>query len=534
MRAQKIALTPRGGRLLAMRRSRYGAYVSEGAPDDLERIRRERDLYLRLLELGSHEEVEPFLREALALVVETIGARLGYLEIGQEGDGDPPRWSIAHGLTAEAVDRVRATISSGIIAEALATGNVIVTPSAVADPRFVTRESVRVHRIEAVLCAPVGDDPPQGILYLQGHHGAGPFSDEDREMAQLFARNLAPFADRLLARVRSKSDPTREFRKRLRADDLIGRAPALATLLRQAALVAPLDVHVLLTGESGTGKSHVARVIHDSGPRARGPFVELNCAALPETLVESELFGALPGAHSTATRRVEGKVAAAAGGTLFLDEIAELAAPAQAKLLQLIHSKQYYPLGSNKAVTADVRIVAATNVDLKAAVAERRFREDLLYRLEVLPLRVPSLAERRGDIADLARFFCARVCDRHGLPKLDLSRSAIRAAEAADWPGNVRQLAHAVEAAVIRAAGERAATIEVAHLFPQDSNRASDGPAEEELSFQERTRRFQARVLHDMLEAEDWNVARAAERLDLGRSHIYALIRAYNLKRADS
>lgn len=201
----------------------------------------------------------------------------------------------------------------------------------------------------------------------------------------------------------------------------------------------------------------------------------------------------MPGAHSTATRRVDGKVAAAERGTLFLDEIGDLAASAQGKLLQLLQSKQYYPLGGSRPIVADIRVIAATNIDLATAVAERRFRDDLFYRLEVLPLRVPTLAERHEDIADLARFFCERTCDRYRLARIRLSRNAIRAAGSAEWPGNVRQLAHAVEAAVIRAAGTGAAAVEAWHLFPdaQDSSTAT----EHMLSFQEQTRRFQAPVL---------------------------------------
>ncbi|MEW6270205.1 MAG: sigma-54-dependent Fis family transcriptional regulator [Thermodesulfobacteriota bacterium] len=497
-----------------------------------ERVRRERDLYLRLLQLGSHEQLAPFLQEALALIVEIVGARLAYLELYEEGAAsDSMRWSATQGLSNEDVERVRSVISSGIIAEALATGSTIVTPSALLDPRFDSRASVRIGQIEAVLCTPIEAGSPLGVLYLQGHAGAGPFSDEDRSTVEIFAKHLAPLADRLLARHRNSGDATRDVRVKLRADNVIGRSESLGTLLREIALIAPLDVSVLLTGESGTGKSQIARVIHDNSRRSRGPFVELNCAALPETLVESELFGAMPGAHSTAVRRIEGKIAAAERGTLFLDEIGDLTLAAQAKLLQLLQSRQYYPLGSVRPVTADIRLIAATNVDLKAAVAERRFREDLLYRLQVLPLRLPTLAERREDIADLMEFFAGGACDRHGLPKLELSRNAIRGAELADWPGNVRQLAHAVEAAVIRATGEGARQIEYHHVFPGALNEPSaEDPS---LSFQEMTRRYQARMLREALEANGWNVAQVAQRLDLARSHLYTLIRAFGLKRQD-
>jgi len=486
------------------------------------------------LNLGRETEIEPLLREALALIVEVTEARQGYLEL-QDDEGckpdEAPNFWIAHELSAQEIEGVRRAISRGISAESLATGRTIVTPSALLDPRFSERDSVRMGKIEAVLCTPIGDDPPRGVLYLQGRATPGLFPPEDQERAAVFARHLAPLVDRLLAqrRVRRDQDPTEPLRGTLHLDGVVGRSPALAATLRQVALIAPLDVSVLLTGESGTGKSQLARVIHENSPRAGQPFVDINCGALPETLLESELFGALPGAHSTATRRMEGKVAAADRGTLFLDEVADLSLAAQAKLLQLLQSKQYYPLGATKPVNADVRVIAATNTDLQRAVSEHRFREDLYYRLKVLPVRVPALAERRDDVAELARFFCTSACVRHSLPRLEMARDAIRAAEAAEWPGNIRQLAHAVEAAVIRAAGAGATHVEPAHLFPEaEPPRDSKG---EHPTFQEATRRFHQGLLRETLEDTGWNITEAARRLDLARSHMYNLIRAFGLER---
>jgi Nif-specific regulatory protein len=495
----------------------------------LDQIRRERDLYRRLLALGEQTELRPLLVEALGLVVEVMGARLGYLELLDDRGADQrPRWWMAHGLTPDEIENVRAAVSHGIVAEALATGETIVTPSALLDARVQARESVQLGRIEAVLCAPIGSDPPVGVLYLQG--GAGRhFTDEDRDIAEIFARQLAPLAHHLLARESSGTDPTKAARAMLRLDNIIGRSEALAALLRQVALVAPLEVSVLLTGQSGTGKSQIARVIHDNSQRAGRAFVELNCAALPEGLFESELFGALPGSHSTATRRIFGKVATADRGTLLFDEIGDLSLPMQAKLLHLLQSKRYYPLGATLPVEADVRVIAATNVDLEAAVAERRFREDLFYRLQVLPVRVPTLGERRTDVADLAAFFCTQACEQHALPFLSLSREAVRAAEAAEWPGNVRQLAHTVEAGAIRAAGQGVSYIERSHLFPESAPSAES--ANEVLTFQEATRRFHARLLAAMLEESGWNVSEVARRLDLARSHVYTLIRTFRLSR---
>jgi Nif-specific regulatory protein len=496
---------------------------------DLRQLQRDYALALHLLELGKQRELEPFLREALGLVVEVVAARQGYLQLHDDRPGGEGWW-IAHGFTDAELSSVRHAISHGIIAEALATGRTIVTPSALLDPRFGLRESVRRSRIQAVLCAPIGTDPPRGVLYLQGGTQPAMFSDEERRRAETFAHHLAPLADRVLEehRRRQQNDPTRALRATLRLDGIIGRSPALAAALRQAALVAPLDVNLLITGEMGTGKSALARVIHDNGPRSQRPFVELNCAAIPEALFESEMFGALKGAYTGADAAREGKVRAAEGGTLLLDEVGELSLPAQAKLLQFLHSKTYYPLGATTPAQADVRIIAATNTDLQQAVAEKRFREDLLFRLQVLPIRMPSVSERREDVAELAAHFCAIACASHRLPRVELSPGAVRALEAAEWPGNVRQLDHVVQAAVIRAAGEGLAQVERAHLFP-DADPPEDAPRP--ATFQEATRRFQRDLLRSVLLETQWNVVETARRLDLARSHVYNLIRAFGLER---
>jgi Nif-specific regulatory protein len=495
--------------------------------DELARVRRERDLYRRLLELGSQRELEPFLRQALGLMVEVADAHQGYLELHDNDDPEHRRWWLAHGFSEEEIEAVRSAVSQGIIAEALATGRTIETASALLDPRFRDRRSVQAGRIEAVLCAPIGVDPPVGVIYVQRRERPGAFPADERTKIETFAQHLAPLADRLLSRQRAEA--ARPVQGLARFDGVMGRSVAMEAVLRQVALIAPLDVTVLLTGESGTGKSHLARVIHDNGTRAAGPFVELNCGAIPEGLVESELFGALPGSHSAATRRMEGKVAAATRGTLFLDEVGELPPTVQAKLLQLLHAKRYYPLGATKPEVADVRIIAATNTDLERAVAERRFREDLFYRLQVLPIRVPSLAERVEDIPDLVAFFCREACVRHGLPRLVPSPGAIRAAQTATWPGNVRQLAHAVEAATIRAAGEGATQLESRHLFRDAARTTAD--VDMALSFHEHTRQFQRQLVRTTLEECDWNVTEAAKRLDLGRTHVYNLIKTFGLTR---
>jgi len=220
---------------------------------------------------------------------------------------------------------------------------------------------------------------------------------------------------------------------------LIGRSPAMQEVYRVIARVVSNDLTVLISGESGTGKELVAKAIHDLGPRRRAPFVALNMAAIPRELIEAELFGHERGAFTGAQARVAGKFEQAAGGTLFLDEIGDMPMDAQTRLLRVLQQGEFTTVGGAKAIKADVRIVAATNKDLAALVQTGQFREDLFYRLNVVPIALPSLRERRVDVPLLARFFLDRAAE-DGLPRKSLAANAIAVLEGYDWPGNVRQL----------------------------------------------------------------------------------------------
>ncbi|WP_298814229.1 nitrogen regulation protein NR(I) [uncultured Sphingomonas sp.] len=220
---------------------------------------------------------------------------------------------------------------------------------------------------------------------------------------------------------------------------LIGRSPAMQEVYRVIARVVSNDLTVLVSGESGTGKELVARAIHDLGGRRHAPFVAINMAAIPRDLIEAELFGHERGAFTGAAQRTAGRFEQAAGGTLFLDEIGDMPRDAQTRLLRVLQSGEYTTVGGTRAIRANVRIVAATNRDLHGAIADGQFREDLFYRLNVVPISLPALRERRGDVAELARHFLDRAAE-DGLPRKTLDDSAVAVLEAHDWPGNVREL----------------------------------------------------------------------------------------------
>ena len=485
----------------------------------------ERDLYQKCLALARVEDPGPLLDEALRLLLEIAEARAGYIEL-RNARSDDQRWVAAAGVEGEELARIEQRISHGVIAEAIETNEVVHVASALLDDRFSVRESVQLERIEAVLCVPLASSDAIGVVYLQNHMGGGSFSDEDVTCVQTVAEYLSTLTSRVLElqRRRLAEDHTVRARERMRVEGLVGRSSALASVLERLELLAKMDTNVLITGPSGTGKSLFARLLHDNSPRADAPFVALNCAALPEGLVENELFGAERGAHSTAQQPVDGKVAAAENGTLFLDEVGELPLPVQAKVLQLVQNREYYPLGSTRAVHANVRIITATNRDLESELENRAFRKDLYYRIRGVQLRIPALVERREDIPLLVQHFCAQSCERNGLPPLRPSPAALVAAEFFDWPGNVRELASACEEAVVNARLDRSGEIEPRHLFP--SNASDESP-----SFQESRRRWECSYLEQALAKHDWNVAQTARTLQMSRSHLNALIRRCQLRR---
>ncbi|HEU4829806.1 MAG TPA: sigma-54 dependent transcriptional regulator [Gemmatimonadales bacterium] len=320
------------------------------------------------------------------------------------------------------------------------------------------------------------------------------------------------------------------LQRRLGETSLVGSSPALVRLREQIARVAPVPSTVLIVGESGSGKELVARDLHRLGPSPSGAFIAINCAALPEQLVESELFGHERGAFTGAVAARRGAFEAADKGTLFLDEIGELPLPAQAKLLRVLEDRQVTRLGSNRPVPVEARIVTATNRQLGDEVAAGRFREDLLFRIDVHRLEVPPLRDRRPDIPVLAERFMADVCARFGLLPKRISGEALELLTAYEWRrNNVRELRNVVERMVVAADGE---AIRAEHLPAEIRGDRTQTPADAPRTFQELREDAERRIVLAALEENEWHITRTAESLGLAdHSSLIKLMRRLGVSR---
>ncbi|NNL87068.1 MAG: sigma-54-dependent Fis family transcriptional regulator [Myxococcales bacterium] len=300
---------------------------------------------------------------------------------------------------------------------------------------------------------------------------------------------------------------------------LLGESAAMCALRETLSRVALNSANVLITGESGTGKELVARAIHETGLRRDQPFVPVNCAAIPDALLESELFGHERGAFTDAVERRIGKFEAAGGGTLFLDEVAELGLSVQAKLLRALQERVIERIGGGDEIEISARVVAATHRDLEAEIAEGRFRQDLFFRIHVIPVHVPPLRERAGDVPLLAQAFLTRAREREGHGPIRIHPAALQLLERYDWPGNVRELQNVIERCVALAPGSE---IGVADL-PADLQRTGEARAlrgevaEGHLRLDQATTNFERQILSEALERANWNQTRAAESLGITR-----------------
>ncbi len=309
---------------------------------------------------------------------------------------------------------------------------------------------------------------------------------------------------------------------------MIGAAPAFARALEQATLAARSDARVLLMGESGTGKELLAAHIHERSPFAKGAFVKVNCAAIPTELIESELFGHEKGAFTGATSMRRGKFELADGGTIFLDEVGDLHGGSQAKLLRVLQEGEFHRVGGEQPIKVSVRVLSATNRDLQQMVADGKFREDLYYRLCVVPVRVPSLRERPGDIRALAEYFLQEFCRRNGFKPLSLELEAVEALTRYHWPGNIRELRNAVERMAILSAHEG----DIVSLEAVPVEIRMHRPSSVVSNLREAREGAERDHILRALEETGWNVSSAARTLGMERTNLHKRIKSLGLRRS--
>ncbi len=317
--------------------------------------------------------------------------------------------------------------------------------------------------------------------------------------------------------------------------EIVGKTPVMRALMEKIEKVAATPARVLITGENGTGKELVARALHRMSPRASKPFVEVNCAAIPGELIESELFGHMKGSFTGAISDRAGKFEQANKGTLFLDEIGDMSLAAQAKVLRVLQDNVITRIGSAKPISVDVRVIAATNKTLENEIAAGKFREDLYYRLNVVPIHVPPIRERRDDIPLLARYFAATLSAREGIPPRTFTADALETLSSLDWPGNVRELRNTVERLLILAPDSQMSSRDIDRLAGQ---RALDDAGLATLTqcrtFEEFKDAAERAFLLNKLRENDWNVSETARAVEMPRSNLYKKIERYSLSREHS
>jgi transcriptional regulator with GAF, ATPase, and Fis domain len=516
-----------------------------------ERERRLEQLLAINKKLGASLDVPDVLRSAMDAAIDLTGAERGFVLLDRDGELSV---EIARNLDREKIGRSHLKFSRTIAEQVIASGEPVITVDALADARFSGNESVHAMKLRSVIAVPIpSPEGAVGALYLDNRFQRGRFERIDADTLLAFADQVAiALANarlhdelrrrteeleaeraRVLALSQGQAVQIEELQDRLRQQQrslehrydygaLVARSPAMQPAISMLDRVIETPLTILVTGESGTGKELVARAAHFSSPRREGPFVSVNCAALPDALLESELFGHVRGAFTGAERDREGLMVAAERGTLFLDEIGETTLAMQAKLLRAIEERQVRPVGASTSRPVDFRLVCATNRDLRREAESGRFREDLYYRIGVIEVRLPPLRERAEDLPELTERLLANAAAALHRDPPRVSARAMRELMRQRWPGNVRELQNVLAAALVLCDGK---TLEPEHLrFPKPRAAA---PIKTRA---ERDERERARIM-DALDATDWNASRAARQVGLSRATFYRKLAKYGVLR---
>lgn len=428
---------------------------------------------------------------------------------------------------------LRVSDSAGIVGDVIRTGRSVNVEDAYDDPRFNQRvDKESGYRTRNMLCGPLRDVEGEliGAFEVINKH-QGSFIAEDEEILAQLGLQAAIAVQNAREREQLLRSQEQLTERLMQGVQIIGESAAIAALRETIRRLAATDLPVLILGESGTGKEVVAHSLHYLGPRADQPFVAVNCAALTETLLESELFGHEKGAFTDAHETRRGKFELAEGGTLFLDEVGDMSPGGQAKLLRVLEQKVITRVGGSATIPTNVRVVAATNTDLVEAVREKRFREDLYYRLSVVTQSLPALRDRPEDILPLAEFFLAQFCRQAGRKTLQLSADARRRLQAHAWPGNVRELRNLMERLAFLTTGDRVEADDLAFILSPEQNTGFEPSPDMGLS--DATQQFQQEYIRRAIKRVRGNMSEAARLLGLHRSNLYRKMRQLDMNEAD-
>ncbi len=372
--------------------------------------------------------------------------------------------------------------------------------------------------------------PDLAVIMISGHGNIETAVAATREGAYDFLEKPLSL-DRVVLAVkralehRTLEDENRRLREKLTKQiQMVGSSKQIEDVRKQIDLAAKGNARVLITGESGAGKELVARMLHELSQRNAGPFIEMNCAAIPQELIESELLGHEKGSFTGAIEKKKGKFELADGGTLFLDEIGDMSLQTQAKVLRVLETQRFQRVGGGKDITVNVRVIAATNKDLQAMIKEGTFREDLFYRLNVIPIEIPPLRARKEDILELVEYFLGLIANEYGQAPKSFSPEAMKALTAFEWPGNIRELKNVIERVVI--------------MTPSSVIESEDLPLRSETAVQTCLEQKSLKEARDLFEKEfirrklienGWNVSKTAEAIDIERSNLHRKIKSYDL-----
>jgi transcriptional regulator with GAF, ATPase, and Fis domain len=484
--------------------------------------------------LTAIRDFDHLLEVVLDTAIRELRAEMGLLVLLDEAG--EPRVRTARNMAEESLTGDQATASRKVLRNVIESGAAACITDALSDPAW-SSESVQGLALRSILCVPLPvRGSVGGALYLENRRAAGIFGPREQRYLEAIASLAAIGLDnaRLYAEADSRREALQDENARLKMalsepenfEGFVGRSPAMQRILHLVRRVADSRVNVLVRGESGTGKGMLARRIHELSPRKGGPFVEVNCAAVPETLLESEFFGVAKGTATGVEARI-GRFEQADGGTLFLDEIGDMGLPLQAKILRAVQDRVIERVGGREPIHVDVRIVAATNKNLEEAVARGLFREDLFFRLSVVPIALPPLRERMSDVPALADFFLRRHAEENNRSAGGFTRAAIDLLMAHSWPGNVRELENVVAQAVILSEGDR---IESHDLPPALRDGGRGGPGGRARTLDEAAAVAEKDLIQAALEDHGWSRQTAARALGVSRVTLYKKMKRYGIE----